>query len=231
MHKDKVKDVYNSQNEDRVTIHDVEELLVNPSKELKNAFIETYKDYFVHEAILENDEFDVLLSKKGDKPHYVPKKTELLKYIDEGYFEKTKEYKKLLGYVEKNFFKGDEEKAEWLCEDVHGLCEFGLDMQTILDAFNDRGISFKDMNQANEVIQLVMELSNNIRIWENNGFTPQEIFEKFEKPNLRPLPDKPFVYKGGEQTVFKKEKIGRNDPCHCGRGRKYKKCCLGKEDK
>lgn len=25
-------------------------------------------------------------------------------------------------------------------------------------------------------------------------------------------------------------KIGRNDPCPCGSGKKYKKCCLGKED-
>lgn len=23
------------------------------------------------------------------------------------------------------------------------------------------------------------------------------------------------------------QKIGRNDPCRCGSGRKYKKCCLG----
>jgi uncharacterized protein YecA (UPF0149 family) len=23
-------------------------------------------------------------------------------------------------------------------------------------------------------------------------------------------------------------KVGRNDPCPCGSGRKYKKCCLGK---
>ena len=27
----------------------------------------------------------------------------------------------------------------------------------------------------------------------------------------------------------KKKKIGRNDPCPCGSGKKYKKCCLGKE--
>jgi hypothetical protein len=26
------------------------------------------------------------------------------------------------------------------------------------------------------------------------------------------------------------EKIGRNDPCHCGSGRKYKKCCSAKDD-
>ena len=24
----------------------------------------------------------------------------------------------------------------------------------------------------------------------------------------------------------KSEKLGRNDPCHCGSGLKYKKCCL-----
>lgn len=24
-------------------------------------------------------------------------------------------------------------------------------------------------------------------------------------------------------------KIGRNDPCHCGSGNKYKKCCLSKD--
>ncbi|HHX32016.1 MAG TPA: SEC-C domain-containing protein, partial [Bacteroidales bacterium] len=30
--------------------------------------------------------------------------------------------------------------------------------------------------------------------------------------------------------VIKKEKIGRNDPCPCGSGKKYKKCCLGKDE-
>jgi hypothetical protein len=25
-------------------------------------------------------------------------------------------------------------------------------------------------------------------------------------------------------------RIGRNDPCPCGSGKKYKKCCLGSED-
>ncbi len=30
-------------------------------------------------------------------------------------------------------------------------------------------------------------------------------------------------------SLQKKEKIGRNDPCPCGSGKKYKKCCMGKE--
>jgi len=30
-----------------------------------------------------------------------------------------------------------------------------------------------------------------------------------------------------EPTTFRrqKQKIGRNDPCYCGSGKKYKKCC------
>lgn len=30
------------------------------------------------------------------------------------------------------------------------------------------------------------------------------------------------------KTIVKGEKIGRNDPCPCGSGKKYKKCCLNK---
>ena len=28
-------------------------------------------------------------------------------------------------------------------------------------------------------------------------------------------------------TIVNDDKIGRNDPCHCGSGKKYKKCCKG----
>jgi len=31
------------------------------------------------------------------------------------------------------------------------------------------------------------------------------------------------------QTVYREAIPGRNDPCFCGSGRKYKKCC-GRED-
>lgn len=33
--------------------------------------------------------------------------------------------------------------------------------------------------------------------------------------------------KTGVQTM--QQKIGRNDPCPCGSGKKHKQCCLGKE--
>jgi len=107
-----------------------------------------------------------------------------------------------------------------LVEDIQGNCLHDFSPRDIFDLFNVRDVSFKDENQVNEVLGLVMELANNTRIWENNGHTPNEMFEKYEKPHLRPLPTERFAGK---------KKIGRNDPCPCGSGKKYKKCCLGKE--
>jgi len=34
---------------------------------------------------------------------------------------------------------------------------------------------------------------------------------------------------GQKKPVVKGEKIGRNDPCPCGSGKKYKQCCGKKE--
>lgn len=31
----------------------------------------------------------------------------------------------------------------------------------------------------------------------------------------------------GRRIIKHRQMPGRNDPCHCGSGRKFKKCCLG----
>ena len=48
---------------------------------------------------------------------------------------------------------------------------------------------------------------------------------------LKALPEeKPPVVIGGDYTVRRPiPKIGRNAPCHCGSGKKYKKCCYEKD--
>jgi len=231
VHKDKIVEIYNSQNEDQVTSRDIEKILSNPPESLEEAFVLVHKDYFVAEAIIENDDFDLMLRKKADKPYYVPEKDDLLRYVDDTYFEKSKQYKELLHYLKKNFFEARDEKAEWLAEEIQGMCQFGVELQMIFDSFNNMKVNFKDMNQANEVVQLIMELSNNTRIWENNGHTPHEIHELVEKPNMRPLPDKPFDFGVSKVIDMKtRQKIGRNDLCPCGSGKKYKKCCMEKDE-
>lgn len=48
-------------------------------------------------------------------------------------------------------------------------------------------------------------------------------------PRCRAAVETSYVpYKG---TPFKRVKIGRNDPCPCKSGKKFKRCCLGKGGK
>jgi hypothetical protein len=50
--------------------------------------------------------------------------------------------------------------------------------------------------------------------------------ENFKPKN--PAPPKNFIYDGGGTFQREGRKIGRNDPCPCGSGKKYKKCCMNK---
>ncbi|TYB32358.1 MAG: hypothetical protein FXF49_11930 [Flexistipes sinusarabici] len=65
VHKDKVVEIYNSQNEEQISTEDLEKFAIKPLKDVI-AFesVGVHKGYFVHEMILDFDEFDMLLRKK-----------------------------------------------------------------------------------------------------------------------------------------------------------------------
>ena len=54
-----------------------------------------------------------------------------------------------------------------------------------------------------------------------------DLEEDFKRKKNREL-EQARLAGGGQsqqvQQVVRGEKIGRNDPCHCGSGKKYKKC-------
>ena len=56
-------------------------------------------------------------------------------------------------------------------------------------------------------------------------FTPvahKDVFKAHEEKKLQAKKEKPFVQK---TVVNEDKKVGRNDPCPCGSGKKYKNCC------
>lgn len=46
-----------------------------------------------------------------------------------------------------------------------------------------------------------------------------------EAPERRQMVENRQAEEGNGQTVRREQKVGRNDPCPCGSGKKYKKCC------
>jgi hypothetical protein len=69
-------------------------------------------------------------------------------------------------------------------------------------------------------------------------YTPAAIekrLQRWEKEDAGPDEDESededeFPEEMAEPYVRATLKVGRNDPCPCGSGRKYKKCCLGKDE-
>ncbi len=65
---------------------------------------------------------------------------------------------------------------------------------------------------------------------EKDGNEPESLW-LLEQDILKQLPElPPPVVIGGETTMRRSiPKLGRNEPCHCGSGKKYKKCCYRKD--
>lgn len=231
-HKEKLLEIYNEQNEEQISMDDIEALMVDESVMVPGTFAYPYGDYFAHEVIAMYDEFDEWFRKKGDKPYYVPNKAELLRYVDDFYFEKTKAYRNLYSYVGENFISNNTEELKDVCEQVFDNCHLDFDLQYTLNDLVRMGVKFSSEKQMKEVVDLIIDLSNNVRLWENNGHTPNEIARKFGGLNLRSVAEGSSVV--GENVINfverKKQNVGRNDPCPCGSGKKYKKCCLGKDE-
>jgi preprotein translocase subunit SecA len=51
-----------------------------------------------------------------------------------------------------------------------------------------------------------------------------------EDPKERRLTENRYAEETSKQPVRREQKVGRNDPCPCGSGKKYKKCCAKTEN-
>jgi len=70
-----------------------------------------------------------------------------------------------------------------------------------------------------------------LNMLDDSDFQDKDIRWFIDMRILNELPEeKPAVVTGGDYTVRRVvQKIGRNDPCHCGSGKKYKHCCYNKD--
>ena len=79
---------------------------------------------------------------------------------------------------------------------------------------------FTDLEELNQFFALYTAWFYNLRIWVCKGYKPSEL--KDEK-----LSQRNFKLPAGA-GANKARKIGRNDPCPCCSGKKYKNCCMRK---
>lgn len=203
--------IFNEQNTEKTNSKEIYILLLPlVLKEGRYCF---YKQYIVHSRFFDDfDQVEYLFEEQAGKPRYIPEKEEFLKYADE-YYEDNNHWQNVCSFMwnifgySKDVSDAYEEIKDYLIHS-NGISELGK----ILNKYN---LEFVSEQQVQEFFNLVMHAKNNTRIWENNGYTPLELHEIFIQRN-KDIVNFPFM---------QRRKIGRNEPCPCGSGKKYKKCC------
>jgi len=212
--RDELAGIFNSQNEEHTTADEIYTLLL--PNVLKFGRYGFYKDYIVHYAVLRDfDWVEYLERAQTDKPRYIPPKEELLKFESEWYEDNShwQNVRKFMwdafGYG-KSTAEGFEEIKNYMLRSV-GIKELGA----IMERYN---LVFSSDKQAQKFFDWLMLAQNNTRMWENKGHTPNEMSKLLA--SKRPK----------EPVIHRPKKVGPNQPCPCGSGKKYKKCCARIEE-
>lgn len=205
--------LYNSQNQMPLTAEELSSVLSKYA--LRGYGYAFWKDHIVHLDLLEEagQEAQHILKERSGKLRYAPPRDEFLRYADPEYYEETPQIKALRNRLD-NLLE-DSEEAEELVNQIHEMGAAEAPMEEYLDLLEAYDLNLPKMKDMDRFMGLVVGVINNTRLWANYGHTPAELFTAMKGG----VPSAPT---GGMSPA---PKIGRNDPCPCGSGKKYKKCC------
>ena len=137
---------------------------------------------------------------------------------EENYIESTSQYQAFAQYLMKEC--GYEVlRAADVVGEIYILLQNSGDINEAADYLSGLGL-MEDTEKAKVLLMLTAAFNNSTRMWRLKGYTPDELSANDEGGNL------------GKVIPFGRheQKAGRNDPCPCGSGKKYKKCCLKKDE-
>jgi hypothetical protein len=208
-------DVWNMYNKDKISVDDAKNYI--DAMKMRQTDFWYEKGYIISSLIESENQYRDLMKNASRFPYFLPTKSDMSFYSDinkslsSPYFKKLEEFIKSKNLIE-------ESEIEGFVYDIFGACKLDLPLDIIMTILKDSGLEFNDEEDANEFMRLLRIASNNTRKWVLHGHMPAELAKNPAKiPVDRPQAEKPI------QKPIKK--IGRNDPCYCGSGKKYKHCC------
>ncbi|GAQ19598.1 preprotein translocase subunit SecA [Oceanobacillus picturae] len=157
---------------------------------------------------------------RNDISFYPFTKEQLLRAGEPDYIDRNKSYMQLVQYLTRNY-EMDKEEADEIVEECVYATRIGHGPNEVLTYLSEL-IEFESMDSVQELTDHVVYLMNNTKEWFLKGYSSTELREKSEaelKPLLNTKRIQPKV------TVTTDKKVGRNEPCPCGSGKKFKKCC------
>lgn len=193
----------------KLSVGELQALLLDANNvvALKAHNVEVYNDVFVHTTLDQAENRHAFVRRTLKKPFYIPAYSEFMNYADEAYVEATPYQQKLAQMLAADFYNGQvEAAADEVMALVRRLQGVDSDINTFVNEFLTKHMP-AEKERLNDYVQAISDVAKTTRLWENRGYTLTELQAKI-------APQKAV-----------QQKVGRNDDCPCGSGKKYKKCC------
>lgn len=202
-----------------------------------------------------DDAYELVLSLKEGKPWYVPPIEELEKYEDELYIEKNKAFDSVIGFLKDEFKLDFIDSNSKIYDAFFSLKLEDHNFDNFLDELQQSGLDLtfervqKLVPYYTELNNNTRMQANNgytpaemEKLREEFGFSSDSLYvselhlsvshEHKRHKNMdkqinefRTMRTMLSQYDLANDLLLKPQKPGRNDPCPCGSGKKYKKCC------
>jgi len=204
-------------------------------------YYELEGDYLINHEFEDDEQEEIqhFVDIAASYPRYLPEKHDLLKYADSNYIEDTPQLQKLRLFVKESVVK-DEAVAELLIIDLYFAAYSQSDKKEYKSILKNHNIALLS-SKLKTLLDLLGDLSANIRLGLIGGHTLHELAGMNGTPhNKKPITnidDYRFLQKDrldssdrdniwpAKNEPVRVTKIGRNEPCPCNSGKKYKKCC------
>lgn len=158
-------------------------------------------------------------------PLYIPEKNLFLGYVDMEFIEWTPQLKVLKKTLHEEFSFEDDRIHEFIVA-LQWFFKTGAPVGEYTELFEKYGISFNQAQESSrdtktkkmEFIALIENVRHYTRLWIHKGHSPAEMEFLSRTANKATPTTKPTL-------THQTKKVGRNQPCPCGSGKKYKYCC------
>lgn len=249
--KDILLKMYNKRKGFHVSREELNNMCKDFPPDMMGCHIEEEREIIIAEYLAYSGGYVELLEEQSDKAFYIPSPEQVLDFYQHIYLSESPEYKNLREFLEKeiglNQRESDDEAA-----DVWDKVQNGEDFSDILKYFVDHYSNIMNEPKVRKLLELLQKAYNNTRLPRHRGHTPNEMREIMMNKGEALWP--PTIVPGSTHaakllrgasnelsamgvnvdfnsnaTIVKAEgsskKIYPNDPCPCGSGKKFKKCC------
>ncbi|OUO79647.1 hypothetical protein B5F53_06750 [Blautia sp. An249] len=178
-------------------------------------------EWFISNDFENRKQYKQFLKQVSGQEYYIPDRKEIYLYAEHIVDIENPCYKKMLKDL--TGLMRDKTRADNLMFELeYMVAQNDFSAQDIMNLLFARGIAFKSRKSGENFAGNCSAWVYTVRRWSNRGFTDEELGRQKKEINVTVAPEWKM---GTIQTPKVQKKIGRNDPCPCGSGKKYKKCC------